>query len=195
MNPTAIKIAVARLENNRATAPYSRSTPPRPVAPGHTPAISGWKLPPAPESRRTEILGADGLSAASQARLARLKTLALGSRKELTPAAPASEAETVKKIPMSFNPPRWETKTLKAGPRKGQTVTQEKKWLLCLITRTVFCGEHAIASATGRLCGEKFTKPGSAGGKSFATLHQDFRLRWGAAEADRLTSFIAFRDE
>lgn len=184
------EVTLARLENNRATAPYSRSSIP-------SNRLCGWNLPDSPSACRTEILGAAGneLSTASLARLARRKTLALGSRKELEPAAPASECETSKKIVMSFNPPRFETKTLKAGPRKGQTVTQEKKWVRVLVTRTVFCGPHAIASATGQQTGEKFTKPGSAGGKSFATLHQDFRLRWGADEADRLIAFIAFRDE
>ena len=140
---STIEIAVARLENQAATAPYSRSSIPRP---GLKP---GWNLESPPEKLRCEAPGFHNeLTAASLGRLARLQTLALGSRKALVTrdnSAPDFSA-TEKKILLSCNPPRF--KILKSGPRAGQTV--EVKMMILIVTHTVTDSDGLAYSFSNR---------------------------------------------
>ena len=185
------QLTVARLENNRASAPYSRSSIPRPGL------KSGWNMEDTPAKDRVLAPGfADELPAASLARLARMKTLAQGSR-EKTPAlgvcAPAVTYEDFKKIPMSFNPKRFKVQ------KNGKTV--EEKWLIRKLVRSVSFttgnGETKAWQTEARLKkngDEDIMIPPSSGpgGKSFAALHADFRSRWGANRAAELVKFLRF---
>lgn len=187
IDPAKVKIASIRLENNRAAAPYSRSGIPRH---GLKP---GWNLEDTPQARRAETPGTlDDLPAASVARMKRLMTLAQG-HKPFTPApcAPPTTFEDEKKIPMSFNPPRWRTQ------KNGKTV--ENKWMLRLVQRhvtfTTGAGTEKTWTATARLKGEELTPPTSVAGGSFANLRADFTRRWGAAKAAELIGFLKFDGE
>lgn len=185
MKTTNYQLVVARLENARASAPYSRSSIPRPGL------KSGWNLEDTPQDLRRETPGStNDLPAASLARLARLKTLAQGARvKAFTPepCGPAFTNEEFKKIPMSFAPPRFKTQ------KNGKTV--EDKWLLRLILRSVSFtaagGVQKTWTSTAKLKGEEVIPPTSAaGGQSFSALTADFTRRWGADKAAELIAFL-----
>ncbi len=184
-----VEKAVTRLENNRADAPYSRAGVPRH---GLKP---GWNLEDSPMALRAETPGTlDDLPAASIARLKRLQTLALGSQvKPLTaaPCNPPTSFEDEKRIPMSFNPPRWKTQ------KNGKTV--EDKWMLYLVRRhvsfTTGAGTEKTWTAVARLKGETITPPTSVAGGSFVNLGLDFTRRWGADKAAELIAFLRFAGE
>ena len=188
---TTQQIALARLENNRASAPYSRSSIPRPGL------KSGWNLEDTPAKDRQLAPGfADELPAASIARLARVQALTQGSReKTFAPGvcAPAVTFEDFKKIPMKFSPPRFKTQ------KNGKTV--EEKWMLQQQVRSVSFitgnGETKSWKTIARLKknGDEFiTIPPSTGpdGKSFAGLLSEFTRRWGADRAAELATFLRF---
>jgi hypothetical protein len=183
--PSIHQIAVARLENERAAAPYSRSGIPRQ---GLRP---GWNLEDTPSALRAESPGfAEELPAASVARLARLRTLAQGPAAPPLPACPpAITGEDERRIPMPFMPPRF--KTVKKGPNAGQV--REEKWMLRLLTRTVTAGAK-VWKVTTAAKGDGVKPPASAGGTSFTRVHADLRCRYTAAEADRLTAFLRFAE-
>lgn len=183
---TPYHITVARLENERAAAPYSRSGIPRH---GLKP---GWNLEDTPSGLRVEAPGcANDLPAASLARLRRLQTLAQGHKAQVTaPCSPAVTFEDEKKIPFSFNPPRY--RVPKKGPNAGKQV--EVKWMLRLVTRTVTFEGGPRISATARIAGETVKPPGSAGGRGFSNVYLDFKSRWGAAKAAELVEFLKFAD-
>jgi len=176
---------VARLENQVATAPYSRSSIPK-----HG-LKSGWNVEETPSALRGEIFK-DDLSAASIARLARLKTLAQGSREKtlaLGVCTAATTFEEFKKVPMSFSPPRFKTQ------KNGKTV--EEKWLIQMMTRTVSFttgnGETKAWKTTAKMKGDAVIPPSKGpDGKSFATALAEFTRRWGATKATELVKFLRF---
>ena len=178
-------LILARLENDRAAAPYSRSSVPRPGL------KSGWNLEDTPSALRALAPGsADDLPAASLARLARIKTLAQGSRAKIfAPGACAAAftGEEEKKIPMSFSPPRFKTQ------KNGETV--EQKWLLQKLERTVWfilpTGEPKFWRTSATIKAGELVKPSTGpNGTSFSSLHADFKARWGADRATELVSFL-----
>jgi hypothetical protein len=192
--PARTEIAVARVINSAATAPYSRSAIPRPGL------KSGWNMEDSPAPLRAEAATGMEVSAASRARMARLATLAQGSRGKApfapAPCAPAAVDESIKKIPMSFAPPRFKVQ------KNGKTV--EEKWVMRLRIRTVFFtaagGVIKEWKASSRISKDKatgedsVTPPASASGVSWPTLEADFKCRWGAARAAELIHFLAGRD-
>lgn len=178
-------LIIARLENDRAAAPYSRSSVPRPGL------KSGWNMEDTPNALRALAPGsADDLPAASLARLARIKALAQGSRaKTFAPGtcAAAVTFEEEKKIPMSFSPPRFKTQ------KNGKTV--EEKWLIRLIVRSVsFTAAAGVTKewkTSARLKAGEIVPPSTGPeGTSFASLHADFKARWGTERATALVSFL-----
>lgn len=176
-------IIVARLENNRADAPYSRSRIPRP---GLRP---GWNMEDSPAALRAECVTPD-LSARAETALARKIALAqgrgAGTAQALPPCPPAVTSEDEKRVPMPFSPPRFKTQ------KNGKTV--EVKWMLRLLTRTVTAG-HKVWQVTTSAKGDGVKPPVSASGTSFIKVHADLKSRYGsAAEADRLTAFLRFAD-
>lgn len=187
MKPS-FQVTVARLENDRASAPFSRSGIPRR---GLKP---GWNLEDTPAPLRAETPGSvDDLPAASLARLRRLQALAQGRGSHgVTVEIPAATtAESTRKIMMPFNPPRFHIP--KKGKNAGKSV--ELKWCLRLITRTVsLASGTAVASATARCAGETVKPPGSASGRGFSNVYLDFKSRWGADKAAELVSFLKFSD-
>ena len=179
-----IEIAVARFENNRATAPYSRSSIPRPGL------RSGWNVEAPLEADRADTGLAD-LPPNVMAEIAARLTLAQGSRKEFSPSpcAPATTFEELKKVPMSFNPPRFKTQ------KNGKTV--EEKWLIRMMTRTVsFSAAGGVTKAwktTAKMKGDAVIPPSTGpDGKSFAGLLAEFTRRWGADKAAELVKFLRF---
>jgi hypothetical protein len=220
--PTSFAVTLARLENERADAPYSRSRMPRR---GLKP---GWNLEDTPAAHRADCHTAPDLPAASIARLKRLKTLAQGSAActvERPPCPPARIFHEERKVPMPFNPPRF--KVLKKGPRAGKTV--EETWCLRMITRTVVIPGIQTWTATARIDKNGSILPPSSArvgtppakpdpkeiktlradgwsrdeisalyppdlrpSRSFSRVQADLKSRYGPAEADRLTAFLRF---
>ena len=184
MNTQRIELAVARFENNRAAAPYSRSSIPRPGL------KSGWNVEAPLEADRADTGHAD-LPPDVLAEISARLTLAQGSRKAFTPqpCAPAVTSEDFKKIPMSFSPPRFKVQ------KNGKTV--EEKWLIRQLTRTVsFAAAGGVTKewkTTAKLKGEAAIPPSSGpGGKCFSVLRAEFTGRWGANRAAELVKFLRF---
>ena len=177
-------LVVARLENQAASAPYSRSSVPRPGL------KSGWNLEAPPEVLRGETAGlSSDLSAASEARLLRLATLALGTRKQVALAPQALPAcdEKVTKLMLSFSPPRF--KVMKAGPRAGQTV--ELKFKVEFVSRTVTDAAGTVYSFTSRSASARVST--SPKPLTPQALRATFLRRWPAA-ATELADFLLLAD-
>jgi hypothetical protein len=194
MTPTIRQIAVARLENHRADQPYSRARIPSGRVRNSYPEVLAPDRAALPEE----------LTPASLARIARLRNLVLGcgeqhgARRTVTAPLPAPEfSESDRRIPMSYSPPRFTTRTPGKGPNKGKPVTREDKWINHLVTRTVTSGPVTY-TATTKLARDGSLPPPSTitaanGDKlSPSRVYASLRLRW-PDQATAILDYLLFR--
>ena len=172
---TPFSDSIARLENAHASAPHSRSSIPRPGL------KSGWNMEDSPAALREMAADCSSdLTAASQARIARLQTLALGSQAQALVATvnpPPARDEKIVKLRFSFKPPQF--KVCKKGPRAGQTV--EVQGMMKFASRVLTDAARVSYSFTSRSTAVKV----STGAKlTPAEWHATATRRWPAAAAE-----------
>ncbi len=195
MKYPSYKFTVARLENESAAAPFSRSCgPPPPLRCRALPDESGEWTPPAPLAKPKGTLTSPALVAALAVASANpWIPQAAPARIDSACAPPVTEEREVK-LMISFNPRRF--KIMKQGPRAGQTV--EEKWAQALLVREVSYtapgGQTLTWKATGKFTKAGFVPPasiktGSGASRALADVARDFARRW-PAQADELVTFL-----
>ena len=182
--PSKILVAVARLENQAAPPVWSRTGPPRPVMHRpHPEAHGAWQAPPAkakPQGTLKDPALVKAFKAATpfpwQAPEPAAPVFAWKS------PAPVFTDETVIRLKFHKRPPEF--KTLKKGPRAGQTV--EIMGVMKLVTRTVADGDGVAYSFTSRSSAVKVSTGVTL---TPAQVRATFARRWPAKAAE-LAAFL-----